>query len=170
MPRWRSSSENSQTADQGEVNNSTAVAVGIFFNDAQNLFELFFVTPDGFNTQIEIRAVNALMVVRHFLRRQSQLSDDVFLYVRCCSRCQCYRGGISCDFPKLPQPGVIGAKVMSPFTDAVSFIDGQQPNVALRDHLDKFRFAEPFGSDIKQTVFSRCRGPVSRFPLTSAQG
>ena len=56
---------------------------------------------------------------------------------------------------KLSQPCVIRAKVVSPFADAMSFVDRQQCDFGPPQGLDKTRVTEPLRRDINQIELAR---------------
>ena len=43
----------------------------------------------------------------------------------------------------LPTQRIVGSEVMSPFADAMSFVDRQQANLTLADDVQKLLFAKP---------------------------
>ena len=81
--------------------------------------------------------------------------DDVLLNQRRCGRCECYRLRVADPRAKVPQPRVVGAKVVAPLADAVGLIDGQQLNVDAIDRSHERVAAQTFGCDVDQFVLSR---------------
>ena len=56
---------------------------------------------------------------------------------------------------KLPEPSVVGPKIVPPFADAMGFVHRQQPHSDATHRLDKTGAAKPLGHDVNQPVIAR---------------
>ena len=83
---------------------------------------------------------------------QFQNVNDVLLNQRRGGGGQSYGLRITEPFSKPAQPCVIGAEVMPPLADTVSFIDGQQLNVDPIDRSHERVTAQSLGRDVDQFV------------------
>ncbi len=98
---------------------------------------------------------------------QIELFQDVVTYV-CRRRCG-QRDGLRIAnlVAELSQSSVVVAKVVTPFADAMGFVDRQQLNLCLAQRLAETGAAKSFGSDIQHFVFTR-REPQQTLVLLAA--
>ncbi len=64
-------------------------------------------------------------------------------------------GGFPIALTKLPEPSVIGPKIVPPFADAMGFVDRQQPHADPAHRLDESRTAKSLGHDVNQPILAR---------------
>jgi hypothetical protein len=66
------------------------------------------------------------------------------------------RGRVAQQAAEIAELGIIGAKIMPPFADAVRFVDRQQPRPRRSNHVEEPPAAEPFGRNIDQPELPCC--------------
>src|SRR4029453_365268 len=84
-----------------------------------------------------VRAVEAIHVNGGVI--QSQLPDDISPCMSVCGRRQRNSGDIGVKLLELAKSKVIFAKIMSPGTDAVAFVDSDQGNRHASEQVGKAR-------------------------------
>ena len=86
---------------------------------------------------------------------QRQLLDDVAADAVGGRGGQGDRGRVAQQLAEIAQPGVVGAKIVPPFADAMGLVDRQQLQPHRPHRLQKPRAAEPLRHDVDQAELAR---------------
>jgi len=78
-------------------------------------------------------------------------------------------GRVAQQAAEIAEPGVVGAKIVPPFADAVGLVDRQQLDPHRPDHVEKPPAAEPFRRDIDQPELAGGHALQPRVLLASRQ-
>ena len=128
--------ESLQRSNQREVNGPAAGIGFVTISNRLDLLEFVVIAPNLAHIEHQIGAIDSFQE-RFGVVWQSQLTKNVLPHFSRRSGGQRDRCWKTKTLAKFEQPSIVRSKVMSPFTDAVRFIDRQQHDLSPRNHIQK---------------------------------